>query len=91
MMPCCVCRENDFEDGTQNLYPYSLAVTAIRNGVLRANRRQAYTLAKPFGSNDRRLEVRCTCQFSRCQSALEYCTALLSLAYHLPHYVQFVS
>jgi hypothetical protein len=36
--------------------PYSLAV--IRNGILRANRRQPYTLAKPFGSNDRRLEVR---------------------------------
>ncbi|WVZ59362.1 hypothetical protein U9M48_009513 [Paspalum notatum var. saurae] len=35
--------------------PYSLA--AIRNGILRANRRQPYTLAKPFGSNDRRLEL----------------------------------
>ena len=46
-------------------HPYSLA--AIRNGILRANRRQPYTLAKPFGSNDRRLEVCCTCQFSRCQ------------------------
>ncbi|CAN6287945.1 unnamed protein product [Urochloa humidicola] len=36
-------------------HPYSLA--AIRNGILRANRRQPYTLAKPFGSNDRRLEL----------------------------------
>ncbi|KAL6883771.1 hypothetical protein ACP4OV_011185 [Aristida adscensionis] len=35
--------------------PYSLA--AIRNGILRANRRQPYTLAKPFGSSDRRLEL----------------------------------
>ncbi|OEL31340.1 hypothetical protein BAE44_0007640 [Dichanthelium oligosanthes] len=36
-------------------HPYSLA--SIRNGILRANRRQPYTLAKPFGSNDRRLEL----------------------------------
>ncbi|CAL4942393.1 unnamed protein product [Urochloa decumbens] len=36
-------------------HPYSLA--AIRNGILRANRRRPYTLAKPFGSNDRRLEL----------------------------------
>ncbi|KAL6640929.1 hypothetical protein ACP70R_019110 [Stipagrostis hirtigluma subsp. patula] len=36
-------------------HPYSLA--AIRNGILRANRRQPYTLAKPFGSNDKRLEL----------------------------------
>ncbi|CAD6212943.1 unnamed protein product [Miscanthus lutarioriparius] len=36
-------------------HPFSLA--AIRNGILRANRRQPYTLAKPFGSSDRRLEL----------------------------------
>lgn len=36
-------------------HPYSLA--AIRNGILRGNRRQPYTLAKPFGSNDKRLEL----------------------------------
>ncbi|TVU30330.1 hypothetical protein EJB05_21945, partial [Eragrostis curvula] len=36
-------------------HPYSLAV--IRNGILRANRRQPYTLAKPFGSKDRRIEL----------------------------------
>ena len=53
-------------------HPYSLA--AIRNGILRANRRQPCTLAKPFGSNDRRLEVRLRAlQFScrrRCNSAI---------------------
>lgn len=36
-------------------YPYSL--TTIRNGILRSNRRQPYTLVKPFGSSDKRLEL----------------------------------
>uniref|UniRef100_A0A0D9XKS0 DEP domain-containing protein n=1 Tax=Leersia perrieri TaxID=77586 RepID=A0A0D9XKS0_9ORYZ len=36
-------------------HPYSLAT--IRNGILRSNRRQPYTIAKPFGSNDKRLEL----------------------------------
>jgi hypothetical protein len=36
-------------------YPYSL--TTIKNGILRANRRQPYTIVKPFGSSDKRLEV----------------------------------
>lgn len=37
-------------------YPYSL--TTIKNGILRANRRQPYTIVKPFGASDKRLEVR---------------------------------
>ncbi|KAF0929488.1 hypothetical protein E2562_021584 [Oryza meyeriana var. granulata] len=36
-------------------HPYSLAT--IRNGILRSNRRQPYTIAKPFGSSDKRLEL----------------------------------
>ncbi|XP_077247035.1 glutaredoxin-like protein [Tasmannia lanceolata] len=36
-------------------YPYSLAT--IKNGILRCNRRQPYSLVKPFSSGDRRLEV----------------------------------
>lgn len=36
-------------------YPYSL--TTIKNGILRSNRRQPYTIVKPFGSSDRRLEL----------------------------------
>ncbi|KAF9624081.1 hypothetical protein IFM89_007779 [Coptis chinensis] len=35
--------------------PYSLAT--IKNGILRSNRRQPYSLIKPFGNGDRRLEV----------------------------------
>jgi hypothetical protein len=36
-------------------HPYSLAT--ITNGILRSNRRSPYSLVKPFGTNDRRLEV----------------------------------
>uniref|UniRef100_A0A452YGR5 DUF547 domain-containing protein n=1 Tax=Aegilops tauschii subsp. strangulata TaxID=200361 RepID=A0A452YGR5_AEGTS len=36
-------------------YPYSL--TTIKNGILRGNRRQPYTIVKPFGASDKRLEV----------------------------------
>lgn len=36
-------------------YPYSL--TTIENGILRNNRRGRYSLVKPFGSTDKRLEV----------------------------------
>ncbi|KAL5225465.1 hypothetical protein ABZP36_012104 [Zizania latifolia] len=36
-------------------HPYSLAT--IKNGILRSNRRQPYTIAKPFGSSDKRLEL----------------------------------
>lgn len=36
-------------------YPYSL--TTIKNGILRANRRQPYTIVKPFGASDKRLEL----------------------------------
>ncbi|KAM0837513.1 hypothetical protein ACQ4PT_061599 [Festuca glaucescens] len=36
-------------------YPYSL--TTIKNGILRANRRQPYTIVRPFGSADKRLEL----------------------------------
>ncbi|KAL5721563.1 hypothetical protein ACHQM5_005193 [Ranunculus cassubicifolius] len=35
--------------------PYSLST--IKNGILRSNRRQPYSLVKPFGQGDRRLEV----------------------------------
>lgn len=37
-------------------HPYSL--TAIKNGILRSNRRAPYTLVKPYGAGDKRLEVR---------------------------------
>ncbi|PNT67570.1 hypothetical protein BRADI_3g29080v3 [Brachypodium distachyon] len=36
-------------------YPYSL--TTITNGVLRANRRQPYSIVKPLASSDKRLEL----------------------------------
>ncbi|VAH04465.1 unnamed protein product [Triticum turgidum subsp. durum] len=36
-------------------YPYSL--TTIKNGILRGNRRQPYTIVKPFGASDKRLEL----------------------------------
>ena len=38
-------------------HPYSLG--AIKNGILRSNRRSPYSLIKPFGTGDRRLEVSC--------------------------------
>jgi Protein of unknown function, DUF547 len=42
-------------------YPYSLST--IKNGILRANRRQPYSFVKPFSSTDNRLEVYdLTCQ-----------------------------
>ncbi|XP_078445817.1 glutaredoxin-like protein [Wolffia australiana] len=36
-------------------HPFSLA--AIKNGILRGNRRQPYTLAKPFGAADQHLKL----------------------------------
>ncbi|KAL3502206.1 hypothetical protein ACH5RR_036655 [Cinchona calisaya] len=36
-------------------YPYSL--TTIRNGILRSNRRAPFSLVKPFGGGDKRLEL----------------------------------
>ncbi|CAM0956760.1 unnamed protein product [Alopecurus aequalis] len=36
-------------------YPYSL--TTIKNGILRSNRRQPYTIVRPFASSDKRLEL----------------------------------
>ncbi|XP_068645813.1 uncharacterized protein [Aristolochia californica] len=36
-------------------YPYSL--TTIKNGILRSNRRQPYSLTRPFGAGDKRLQV----------------------------------
>ena len=38
-------------------HPYSLG--AIKNGILRSNQRPPYSLIKPFGTGDRRLEVSC--------------------------------
>jgi hypothetical protein len=53
-------------------YPYSL--TTIKNGILRANRRQPYTIVRPFGNADKRLEVRissaaCHTYSSECSSS----------------------
>lgn len=36
-------------------HPYS--ISTIKNGILRGNRRPPYSLAKPFGAGDKRLEV----------------------------------
>lgn len=36
-------------------YPYSMST--IKNGILRNNRRGTYSLVKPFGSGDKRLEL----------------------------------
>uniref|UniRef100_A0A5B7BTD1 DEP domain-containing protein n=1 Tax=Davidia involucrata TaxID=16924 RepID=A0A5B7BTD1_DAVIN len=36
-------------------HPYSL--TTIKNGILRSNRRPPYSLVKPFGAGDKRLEL----------------------------------
>ncbi|KAK7308461.1 hypothetical protein VNO77_42067 [Canavalia gladiata] len=36
-------------------HPYSLST--IKNGILRSNRRSPYSLIKPFGAGDRRLEL----------------------------------
>lgn len=37
-------------------YPYSLNI--IRNGILRNNQRPPFSLVKPFGSRDKRLQVK---------------------------------
>lgn len=36
-------------------YPYSLS--SIKDGILRSNRRQPYSISKPFSTGDRRLEL----------------------------------
>ncbi|WOL09792.1 hypothetical protein Cni_G18545 [Canna indica] len=36
-------------------YPYSLS--SIKNGILRSNRRQPYSLVKPFSASDKRLKL----------------------------------
>lgn len=41
----------------------SYSLTTIKNGILRNNRRPPYSLVKPFGSRDKRLEVK---NFQRC-------------------------
>uniref|UniRef100_A0A0E0M8W3 DEP domain-containing protein n=1 Tax=Oryza punctata TaxID=4537 RepID=A0A0E0M8W3_ORYPU len=55
--PGTVDRRSSFSDFQYVVggHPYSLAT--IRNGILRSNRRQPYTIAKPFGSSDKRLEL----------------------------------
>lgn len=42
-------------------HPYSLST--IINGILRSNRRSPYSLVKPFGARDRRLEVNFVFQY----------------------------
>ncbi|XP_064935097.1 uncharacterized protein LOC135587513 [Musa acuminata AAA Group] len=39
-------------------YPFSLS--SIKNGILRSNRRQPYSLVKPFSAGDKRLELAST-------------------------------
>ncbi|WCJ17613.1 glutaredoxin-related [Euphorbia peplus] len=36
---------------------YSYSLNTIKNGILRSNRRSPYSLVKPFGSGDKRLEI----------------------------------
>ncbi|CAL0318542.1 unnamed protein product [Lupinus luteus] len=52
-----VINKNSFSDFQYLIggHPYSLG--AIKNGILRSNRRSPYSLVKPFGTEDRRLEL----------------------------------
>jgi len=40
---------------------FTYSLSAIQNGILRANQRQPYTLMKPFSAKDKRLRVRYPC------------------------------
>ncbi|RZS02512.1 hypothetical protein BHM03_00032569 [Ensete ventricosum] len=44
-------------------YPYSLS--SIKDRILRSNRRQPYSLVKPFSARDKRLEVHATVGLQR--------------------------
>ncbi|OIW01865.1 hypothetical protein TanjilG_07160 [Lupinus angustifolius] len=52
-----VINKNSFSDFQYLIggYPYSLS--DIKNGILRSNRRSPYSLVKPFGTEDGRLEL----------------------------------
>lgn len=38
---------------------HAYSLSTIKNGIIRSNRRSPYSLVKPFGTGDRRLEVIC--------------------------------
>ncbi|XP_027938594.1 uncharacterized protein LOC114193094 [Vigna unguiculata] len=50
-------RRKLFEDFQYVIGGFTYSLSAIQNGILRANQRQPYTLMKPFGAKDKRLRV----------------------------------
>ncbi|BAT81767.1 hypothetical protein VIGAN_03161900 [Vigna angularis var. angularis] len=50
-------RRKVFEDFQYVMGGFTYSLSAIQNGILRANQRQPYTLMKPFGAKDKRLRV----------------------------------
>ncbi|KAK1304458.1 hypothetical protein QJS10_CPB11g02269 [Acorus calamus] len=46
-----------FNDFQYVIGGYAYSLSAIKNGILRNNRRQPYSLTKPFSAGDKRLEV----------------------------------
>lgn len=54
-------RRKIFEDFQYVIGGFTYSLSAIQNGILRANQRQPYTLLKPFGAKDKRLRVRYPC------------------------------
>ncbi|XP_057961274.1 uncharacterized protein LOC131153168 [Malania oleifera] len=50
-------RRSFFSDFQYLVGGHAYSLTAIKNGILRNNRRPPYSLVKPFGTGDRRLEL----------------------------------
>lgn len=51
-------RRKFFGDFQYLIGGYAYSLSAIQNGLLRANQRPPYTLTKPFGPRDNRVKVR---------------------------------
>lgn len=54
-----VINRRSFSDFQYLIGGHSYSLSTIKNGILRSNRRSPYSLVKPFGTGDRRLEVNC--------------------------------
>ncbi|KAL9276071.1 hypothetical protein ACSQ67_026384 [Phaseolus vulgaris] len=52
-----VINRRSFSDFQYLIGGHSYSLSTIKNGILRSNRRSPYSLIKPFGSGDRRLEL----------------------------------
>ena len=66
---------------------YSYSLSTIENGILRNNRRPPYSLAKPFGAGDSRIQVNDLC-FSYSPRFLQYMTSLAQISYFLKNLLQ---